>query len=493
MKRAQASSHVDVMQSSDIIAGEPEHAKFHHEKNNAPCNEVERTELTTDVSTEDGDKPSARDNKFKVIATWYTFFIFGLSDGTTGALLPTIQSYYNISYTVVSLLFLCQVLGYGAMSLSTQTLLDRSGRRWGSVVATALSCSGYILITPGTPFPVVVVAYTFLGFAAGIFEAMLNAWAGGLKEAAMVLGCLHGFYSLGAAISPIIATQMVEHGVVWHYYYAVLLGGAVLDMVLITVAFWDSTAQVMRAQQVKASALHFSDGPSTTKSESTTPTDSSLDPEPATTSAAAIKRSVRYEVFHSRFCIVGALYMLLYLGMEISTGGWLSQYLQKVRGAKETTAGFVNSGFWFGLTLGRFALSWPASHLLGEWWASQLFMALGLAFELVFWLAPGIIAPSIGVSLQGFWIGPIFPLIMELATRYLDPKLHVTAIGLIASFGSIGGALLPFIIGIAATSKGPRIVPYVLTALFAGCLIIWSFLPGREPIHFGARRQRGKA
>lgn len=449
---------------------------------------------STTLGDQDTRKPSLRTNKWKVCVTWLVFFTYGLSDGTVGALLPSIQAAYGVSYTVVSVVFLCQVLGYGVMSLGTQTLLNVVGRRWGSVIGCGLLCGAHLCITFGPPFPVVVCAFIALGFAVGIFEAMLNAFAGSLQEAGMVLGCLHGFYGLGAAVAPIIATQMVVHGIVWHHFYALLTGVDFLILILCTIVFRKDTASAIKTEEEQAGARHHRGD----SQDNASPTVVTMGKAPAAEKQLieimakveedvrpVKKESVIRIVLHSRFCLIGAIYTFLYLGLEIGAGGWLSQYLQKVRGVEESVAGFVNSGFWFGLTAGRFVLSWPASHLLGEWVACQLFMTIALAFELVFWLTPGIVGPSVAISLVGFWIGPTFPLLIELATRYLEPRLYVTAIGFIASLGSVGGAILPFVIGILATSKSPRVVPYMLTALLIGCLLTWCFLPGRGPLRFG--------
>src|SRR3984885_5202984 len=53
-----------------------------------------------------------RINMFRVFATFYSFVILGLNDGAYGALIPYLEEYYNISYIVISLVFLSPVAGY---------------------------------------------------------------------------------------------------------------------------------------------------------------------------------------------------------------------------------------------------------------------------------------------------------------------------------------------------------------------------------------------
>ena len=444
-------------------------------------------------------RPSGRDAKLAIFAAWFAFMSFGASDGAIGACLIYMQSYYRISYTTVSLVFLLQVLGYGAMSFVNNSLLQRLGRRWLSAFGNGLLLVGFALISGGPPFPVVAIAFVLLGFAAGVYESMFNAFLGTFRESSVLLGCLHGFYGLGAAISPILATQMIVHGIRWHYYYLVLLAIGLVNAAVAVPAFWKYSARQMKMDARAARQASLQPTPLASTIDVTTPTaphdqgekeKHECTAEPETEPPAPLQQvdtvntvnngqSVVRRAFTSRFCLVGALYMFMYLGLEIGTGGWIVGYLVRVRGGDESAMGFVNSGYWLGLTASRFLLAVP-SHWLGEWFATELWMTCSLAFVLVFWLAKPVAAASVGVCLVGWFIGPTFPNIMQLATQHLPEDLHVAGIGVIASFGSVGGALLPFVIGVAATKESPRVVPIVLTALNVGCCIVWLFLPGQK-------------
>lgn len=445
-------------------------------------------------------RPSGRDAKLAIFAAWFAFMSFGASDGAIGACLIYMQSYYDISYTTVSLVFLLQVLGYGAMSCMNNSLLERLGRRWASAFGNGLLLTGFALISGGPPFPVVALAFVLLGFSAGVYESMFNAFLGTFRESNVLLGCLHGFYGLGAAISPILATQMIVHGVTWHYYYTVLLAIGVINAAVAVPAFWKYSAAQMYRDALAARQNSLRPTPATStidlshasatgngaeKGSPACNVSDSQDTAGAMTTPesghdeTAPAESVVKRAFTSRFCIVGAMYMFMYLGLEIGTGGWIVGYLVRVRGGDESAMGFVNSGYWLGLTASRFLLAVP-SHWLGEWLATELWMSLSLAFVLVFWLARPVAAASVGVCLVGWFIGPTFPNIMQLATQHLPEDLHVAGIGFIASFGSVGGALLPFVIGILATKQSPKVVPIVLTALNVGCCIVWLFLPGQK-------------
>tara|TARA_R110002060_G_scaffold19350_8_gene26358 strand:+ start:1157 stop:1420 length:264 start_codon:yes stop_codon:yes gene_type:complete len=74
-------------------------------------------------------------------------------------------------------------------------------------------------------------------------------------------------------------------------------------------------------------------------------------------------------------------------------------------------------------------------------------MCLGL--ELCFWLIPNFIASAVFAAWLGFFLGPLFPAAIVVATKLLPRRLHVSAIGFAAAFGGGGAAVLPFAVGMS--------------------------------------------
>ena len=74
------------------------------------------------------------------------------------------------------------------------------------------------------PFPVLIVVFSLAGFGNGLQDAGWNAWIGSMAAANEVLGFLHGFYGLGATLSPLIATSMIAKGnLPWYTFYYVMV------------------------------------------------------------------------------------------------------------------------------------------------------------------------------------------------------------------------------------------------------------------------------
>lgn len=107
----------------------------------------------------------------------------------------------------------------------------------------------------------------------------------------------------------------------------------------------------------------------------------------------------------------------------------------------------------------------------------QIYLILSIAFCLVFWLVPSFYASIITVSFQGFFLGPMFPGAVVVATRLLPRSLHVSAIGFAAAFGASGAAVLPFAVGAVAQTRGVEVLPPFGIGLSGAILVLWCGLP----------------
>jgi fucose permease len=82
---------------------------------------------------------------------------------------------------------------------------------------------------------VLVVVYSLAGFGNGIQDAAWNAWIGDMARSNEILGFLHGFYGLGATISPLIATSMItKANLPWYTYYYLMVGSLLFHKVSLT-------------------------------------------------------------------------------------------------------------------------------------------------------------------------------------------------------------------------------------------------------------------
>jgi len=165
-----------------------------------------------------------RINVPRFLVTLLGFFLMGMNDAVIGALLPYLEIYYNISYMLVSLLFLAPFVGYTTAALLNNKIHVRFGQLGIAVIAPSCKLVGYVITCIHPPYPVLPIIFILAGFGQGLEDGAWNAWIGNMANANELLGLLHGLYGLGAAMAPLIATAMITQGhLPWYTFYYIMV------------------------------------------------------------------------------------------------------------------------------------------------------------------------------------------------------------------------------------------------------------------------------
>jgi fucose permease len=146
-------------------------------------------------------------------------------------------------------------------------------------------------------------------------------------------------------------------------------------------------------------------------------------------------------------------------------GAWAFSYLVQARALSGSLAGYSVSGYWLGLTLGRFVIG-PVAARIGASTADMMYACLAgvTAAAALAWLAPAAVLASAALVLLGFFLGPIFPTTMAVAPRLTQARLVPTAIGVMNAGSVVGGAALPWLAGAITQSAGIRmLLPFAMT------------------------------
>lgn len=147
--------------------------------------------------------------------------------------------------------------------------------------------------------------------------------------------------------------------------------------------------------------------------------------------------------------------------------------MESVRHGGAFASGMTETGFWLGITLGRFSLGF-VSPRIGERLSIIVYILAAIALELVFWLVPEFFVSAVAVSLVGFFTGTIFPGVVAVATRILPKNVHVASIGFSAALSMGGGAVFPFMIGAVSAAKGVKVLQPIILAMLAVELGVWA-------------------
>ncbi|PCH35321.1 MFS general substrate transporter [Wolfiporia cocos MD-104 SS10] len=401
------------------------------------------------ASSDDTARPptrrAQRNANIQFATMCFTLFLAGWNDGTTGPLLPRIQSVYHVNFAVVSLIFVFNCVGFITAAAANVALTDRFGFGTEDIGSVA-QMIGYSLAASAPPFPVFVLGYAVNGFGMGLQDAGANGYVSCLESGADIkMGVMHAVYGLGALCSPLVATQFSTRRH-WSYHYLILLSVAFVNTFLLVVI------------------IRFRTQDECLTSIGQTP------PEKTENENNKYKQIFRLRALH-----LLAIFIFIYVGVEVTIGGWIVTYVIDERSGG-ASSGYISSGFFGGLTLGRVALLW-INKTVGERYVIFLYVLLAIGLELVVWLVPSIIGGAVAVSFVGMLLGPIYPIVMNHSGRILPPWLLTGCIGWIAGFGQAGSAFLPFLTGLLASKEGIKSLQPLLVSMMSFMVFLWAVVP----------------
>lgn len=319
-----------------------------------------------------------------------------------------IEKDYGLTYTIAALVFLCPFAGYTLAAFISDRLHVRYGRRGMAIIGPIAKIIAYIVISCHPPYPAVVSILVLAGVANGILDGAWNAWISQFPSTNQLLGLMHGCYGLGATISPLIATSMItKYNLGWWKFFYLMTALLVVELVFGTTVFWAETGKKYR---------------NNTRDE---------DGEQTGMTRRALKQRTTW---------ILAAFLAIYIGAEVSIGGWIVTFMTNVRHGSPFSSGLTATGFWLGLTMGRVTLGFVTPRI-GEKLAISIYALVALGLQLIFWLVPQFYVSAVAIALVGYFIGPFFPSAVIAAAKLLPPELHVAAIGFSSAIGGSGAAM----------------------------------------------------
>jgi fucose permease len=378
---------------------------------------------------------------------FFSFALLGANGGAVGVILPSLSLYYNIDKSVVGLLFLTSSIGYFFSAFSSSLLLEKLGLRTFLIVGASAFLLGTFTLGIKPPFTIVLATRFFLGFGMAIIETGLNAYTVALPRHTSLLNTLHAFYGVGALIGPVVAAAILALQWGWNSVY---LTWSVLGIPLLIGFAIVFSHDIPRGDTGKVA------GNST-----------------GNVLVAAIRLPVVWWA---------SLFLLLYVGIEVSLGSWGYSFLVEGQHQQAFLSSLIVSGYWFGLTLGRFTLSNIAERLgLGNVGLIYACMAGILIGVLIIWLFPFEFFTAVGFCFIGLSLGPIYPTTVAMMPNLVSSRLVPSAIGFLVSLSILGIALFPWLAGVLAQSTGIwSLLPYTLLLTALMLVSWWVLFRGRN-------------
>ncbi|KAI8377852.1 major facilitator superfamily domain-containing protein [Radiomyces spectabilis] len=381
-----------------------------------------------------------------LLAAHFISILIGLNDGALGIVITCFKSYYDIPDNVVSLLFLFNACGVFISASINGWLVHKIGQRRTMYLGAAAVLVAYSSIMQGFPFKVTIALMMLEGAGAGLLDAAMNVYTANVPESTLMLNILHAVYGVGAMISPLVATSLLAHDFSWRFIYLFLATMAFVNLCSITVGF---------------KGVNFEEN----------------DEE----EQEGYVKSTRKEAIFNRVTLLAAAYILVYVGLEVTLGGWGYSYLTTGRHGDPYQMGHVLSGYWAGLAAGRIALGYLAGRF-GEKRMISLFTVISMLLLGVLWFVADIVVDSLVYVALGFLLGPMFPTTISLVSRILPRDMHATSIGFMGALAAGGAAFFPFLTGQFSGRFGILALPMICLAMAVMMQVMWLCIPNRRTL-----------
>src|SRR5215469_10599364 len=313
------------------------------------------------ISTQGGPMPTdSRSLKSAFIAVTTLFFAWGFITSMIDPLLPTVKAIFRLTYAETSLTQFFYFIAYGVVSVPGAALVSRLGYGRSILYALLTMIAGCLFMPVATSlqrYELVLVALFVVASGITVLQVAANPLVAVLGPPARShyrLTFSQAFNSLGTVIGPYLGSALMLHGGLFSGAAGPSAGTEQLReaslhsvdksflliaglTILLFIFIW-------RSQRLIA----------------------------ATAPPAASKDDSVLTALASRWALLGAAAIFLYVGAEVSIGSNMQFLLQQqdMLGVSAEVGGKLTSAYWFCAMVGRFAGSWlltrvRVSRLLG--------------------------------------------------------------------------------------------------------------------------------
>lgn len=138
-------------------------------------------------------------------------------------------------------------------------------------------------------------------------------------------------------VSPIAASALVQRGILFSRFYAILIGLRCISLALVGWAFRNLEREAPQAQTIEL----ISTAERTAREQMQAQAQSQQPPVQKQNSLQELRRALS-----NRVTLLGALFIFAYQGAEVSISGWVISFLLDYRGSSPDKVGYVTAYFW---------------------------------------------------------------------------------------------------------------------------------------------------
>lgn len=370
---------------------------------------------------------------------YFALFVYlGLGAAVLGPTLPALAAQTRTPLESMGLLFLTGSAGFTVGTVLGARLFDRVPGHLTLGLAQIFSGVMLVLIPLAPWFWLLLLIVAAKGVADGMINTggnTLLVWTHGDRAGPYMNG-LHFFFGLGAVLSPLLVGRVIEipGGYRWVFWALALIAGLVSARLL-----------TLRGDPRLARPV-----------------------DPATGSHAPGTPLLHPVV------ISAMVFLFFYVGGEIAFGGWVFTYATRLNLATAAGAAYLTSAFWFAFTVGRL-LSIPMATRFTPQAIVLTALAGALACLAAVMAVPGssLVLWAVALGL-GFCLAPIYATGFTLAGQSLQLTARVSGVILLGD--SLGGMVLPWLVGPLIGRAGPRALMVLVFASLVCCALAFGVM-----------------
>ncbi len=346
---------------------------------------------------------------------YLSLFLFSFFMMLASPILLDISKNFNIAPERMNLIITCFMIGE-VVGITTLIFLNRRFNRSKIVIWT------YILFIPiltGLIFTKSLILFYILYFISGCFlgiifmNANLRMLEGKVKNKDSIVNLGYGFFAIGALISPLIASSMVNNQINWRLIYLIVIGITVVS--LISFVFINKKDQ---------------------------------------TGLSVEKNNISFkEIFKYRgkniYMVFTAILMLFYVMSEVTIFSWAPTFFRVEKLFDLYSASLVASLFWLGILVGRLLISFLSYRFKAGILLFVLSIISLIGLSLAIFPMSQVINLT-GAGLIGLGFSGVPPLLISSAGRIFGSGREDISLTLLFVVGITSGSIIPFVISLLA-------------------------------------------
>ncbi len=358
--------------------------------------------------------PAARPDKNNLIlyaAGFTAFVLMGLSQSAYGPAFGRFEAQFGVSTAAVASISSAHYGGSALGPVLLGALLTRFPLRASVMAGGATFALGLLGLTLAPTWALILLAAFVTGLGFGVLSGGFNAAFATLGAGPSSL--INAMFGIGSVAAPLLALGLGAYPA--PFLLAALLAAG-LTVAMRSVRIWPAqNAELSQSRVQKGKVSLF------------------------------------------------AVLFFVYVGIEAGLGNWATTHLNSIGNPHPEV---ITSAYWLALTVGRLGYAAIGSRLKASRVAVSC-AAAALTGSLL------IVLPAtapLGYLVVGLGVAPVFPTLLA----WFASRLPVRASPLMLTAGSLGGALIPALIGVLVAQFGPLAVPLAVAAdaLMLGILVL---------------------